>query len=394
MVLLVWFLAIGLYLICGVLYLQFPQLSPLGALGYSDTVSDVIYVAIIGIVGVFFGYSSFSKIKIFGIKDFNNPVFINLCSLCFMVSALLVFLLGVTAYGGYIAFLNTPYSPIYQGSADNETRDVLISSSGLLSIFALLTSVQAKDIKNTKGNKLIITLAMFILFSIFIQGRRENLILLILCFISFYLFNYKISFKRILKIISICAGMLFIAGLGLYLRESTSTSGGSVLTAIPFAVMYETHFSLATLANEVRTHLHDNVPFGGILELFSPVLFIIPAFFYGIFGFNKQSLFENNEVHLYDDKGGQFIFTEAFHSLGYVGVFLHGFILGCMLIIFYRAAKRSGLIIYQFPIVSLIFVAMRKDMTYGVKYISLLFIFMMLFYFIYKLLPLKKNGQY
>ncbi|EBC8997848.1 O-antigen polysaccharide polymerase Wzy, partial [Salmonella enterica] len=109
-------------------------------------------------------------------------------------------------------------------------------------------------------------------------------------------------------------------------------------------------------------------------------------------GLDKQSLFENNEMRFYEDKGGQFIFTEAFHSLGYVGVFLHGLILGVMLIVFYRVAKKSRLIIYHFPIVSLIFVAMRKDLTYGVKYISLLFIFMMIFYFIYKLLPLKNNG--
>ncbi|EBQ7209325.1 O-antigen polysaccharide polymerase Wzy, partial [Salmonella enterica] len=129
-----------------------------------------------------------------------------------------------------------------------------------------------------------------------------------------------------------------IAGLGLYLRESTSTSGGSVFTAIPFAVMYETHFSLATLANEVRTHLYNNLPYGGVLDLFSPILFIIPAFIYGIFGLDKQSLFENNEMRFYEDKGGQFIFTEAFHSLGYVGVFLHGLILGVMLIVFYRVA--------------------------------------------------------
>ncbi|KSB01868.1 hypothetical protein LFZ11_08340 [Salmonella enterica subsp. enterica serovar Fresno str. ST224] len=63
-----------------------------------------------------------------------------------------------------------------------------------------------------------------------------------------------------------------------------------------------------------------------------------------------------------------------------------------MLIVFYLVAKKSRLIIYHFPIISLIFVAMRKDLTYGVKYISLLFIFMMIFYFIYKLLPLKNNG--
>ncbi|EBQ8034742.1 O-antigen polysaccharide polymerase Wzy, partial [Salmonella enterica] len=50
MVFLAWFIAIGIYIICGILYLQFPQLSPLGALAYTDTVGDVIIVVSTGIV--------------------------------------------------------------------------------------------------------------------------------------------------------------------------------------------------------------------------------------------------------------------------------------------------------------------------------------------------------
>lgn len=390
MVLIVWVLVIGLYFTCGIIYLQFPFLSPLGALAYPDTVNDVLYVAAIGIVGAFIGYLTFLKIRLVEIKDFDNTNFICFCSFCFIIFASVVFSLGVASYGGYISFLHTSYTPIYEGSAANETRDVLISTAGLLSIYALLTSVRVKLKMVTRSNKIIILISLIILVSIFIQGRRENLILLLLCFISHYLFINKINVRRVINIFSIVSIMLFVAGFGLYLRESSSTSGGSVLTAIPFAIMYETHFSLATLANEVRTHLHNNLPYGGVLELFSPVLFIIPAFIYNIFGLDKQSLFENSEVRFYEDKGGQFIFTEAFHSLGFLGVFLHGLILGIMLVIFYRIAKKNGLIIYQFPIVSLIFVAMRKDLTYGVKYISLLLICMVIFYFIYKLLPLKK----
>lgn len=389
MVLIAWILVIVLYLICGILYLQFPQLSPLGALSFPDTVNDLIIVIIIGIFGVCTGYISFSRVRLIGIRDFNNPNFINFCSVCFVFSALFVFYLGVHSYGGYFSFIQTPYAPIYEGSAENETKDVLISSSGLLSIYALLTSIRIKIKSTTVINKIIIMISLFILISIFIQGRRENLILLIFCFISYYLLSSSINFSRIIKVILILSVLFFVAGLGLYLRESTSTSGGSVITAIPFAIMYETHFSLATLANEVRGHLYNNLPYGGVLEFLSPILFIIPAFIYGILGLDKQKLFENTEVRYYDDKGGQFIFTEGFHSLGYIGVFIHGLMLGIMLIIFYRVAKKSGLIIYHFPIVSLIFVAMRKDLTYGVKYISLLFIFMMLFYFIYKMLPLK-----
>ncbi|EBC9481915.1 O-antigen polysaccharide polymerase Wzy, partial [Salmonella enterica] len=55
MVFLAWFIAIGIYIICGILYLQFPQLSPLGALAYTDTVGDVIMVVSTGVVGVFLG---------------------------------------------------------------------------------------------------------------------------------------------------------------------------------------------------------------------------------------------------------------------------------------------------------------------------------------------------
>ncbi|WP_346806076.1 oligosaccharide repeat unit polymerase [Enterobacter chuandaensis] len=389
MVLIAWILVIALYLICGILYLQFPQLSPLGALSFPDTVNDLAIVIIIGMCGVCMGYLSFSKVRLIGIRDFNNPSFINFCSMCFAIAALLVFYLGVHSYGGYFSFIHTPYAPIYEGSAENETKDVLISSSGLLSIYALLTSIRTQIKNTTLFNKIVIIISLFVLISIFIQGRRENLILLIFCFISYYLLSSSINFLRIIKVLLIFTILFFIAGLGLYLRESTSTSGGSIITAIPFAIMYETHFSLATLANEVRGHLYNNLPYGGVLEILSPILFIIPAFIYGVLGLDKQKLFENTEIRYYEDKGGQFIFTEGFHSLGYVGVFIHGLMLGITLIVFYRIAKKSGLIIYHFPIVSLIFVAMRKDLTYGVKYISLLFIFMIFFYFVYKLLPLK-----
>lgn len=50
------------------------------------------------------------------------------------------FLWGVSFYGGYITFLNTPYSPIFELS-DNELKDVLISTSGLLSVFSILSSM-------------------------------------------------------------------------------------------------------------------------------------------------------------------------------------------------------------------------------------------------------------
>jgi len=265
----------------------------------------------------------------------------------------------------------------------------MISSSGLLAIFAILTSFEQR-IKNIPFvGCMIILVGFFVLLSIFVQGRRENLILLFLCFVSYYIIGRKLNLALLFKVTLLVSAILLFAGIGLYLRETTSTSGGSIITAIPFAIMYETHFSLATLANEVRTHLDNGMPYGGLMTLLMPILFIIPAFFYTLLGLNKDQIFVNSEPRLYMDKGGQFIFTESFHAMGYIGVFVHGLFLGILLISFYRAAKRTKMILYHFPLVSLIFVGMRKDLTYGVKYISLLFLLMVAFYFIYSVMPKK-----
>lgn len=61
MVFLAWFIIIGIYIICGILYLQFPQLSPLGALAYTDTVCDVMIVVFTGIAGFFSAIFHFLK---------------------------------------------------------------------------------------------------------------------------------------------------------------------------------------------------------------------------------------------------------------------------------------------------------------------------------------------
>lgn len=136
-------------------------------------------------------------------------------------------------------------------------------------------------------------------------------------------------------------------------------------------------------------HTVNGLPYGVVMVLLTPIFFIIPSFFYSVLGLDKDQIFLNSEPRLYMDKGGQFIFTEAFHSLGYIGVFVHGVILGVLLILFYRTAKRTNMILYHFPLVSLIFVGMRKDLTYGIKYISLLFLLMIAFYLIYSVMPKK-----
>lgn len=389
MILILWVSILLFYILFGLIYLTFPELTPLGALIFPDTVNDLLLVVSIGGIGVILGYITFSYIALPEIKDFSKPQFINFCALSFISMSFASFFMGVHEYGGYMDFLQSPYIAIFSGSAENTSRDVMISSSGLLAIFAILTSFQ-KSIRNISfSNRFIICVGFFILLSIFIQGRRENLILLFLCFVSYYIIGRKLNLTLIFKIISLVACILLFAGIGLYIRETASTSGGSVITAIPFAIMYETRFSLATLANEVRMHTVNGLPYGVVMVLLTPILFIIPSFFYSVLGLDKDQIFLNSEPRLYMDKGGQFIFTEAFHSLGYIGVFVHGVILGVLLILFYRTAKRTNMILYHFPLVSLIFVGMRKDLTYGIKYISLLFLLMIAFYLIYSVMPKK-----
>ncbi|MFV8983344.1 hypothetical protein [Serratia fonticola] len=124
-----------------------------------------------------------------------------------------------------------------------------------------------------------------------------------------------------------------------------------------------------------------------------PFLFIVPSLLFSIFGINKGDFFSSSEARIYDDKGGEFVFTEGYYAMGEVGVFIHGIILGAMLILFYRLTRKSQMVLYHFPIVALILVASRKDLTYGVKYISLLFIFMLVFRIIYVVLPKKRSGM-
>lgn len=127
--------------------------------------------------------------------------------------------------------------------------------------------------------------------------------------------------------------------------------------------------------------------------MFYPVFFIVPSFIFSIFGYDKSEVFSFNEPKIYDDKGGSFIFTEAYHSLGNIGVICHGVLLGFLIAYFYSSAKASRNMIFHFPLVSLILVASRKDIIYGIKYISLEFILMFVFYLFIFFFLRKQQGS-
>jgi oligosaccharide repeat unit polymerase len=391
MALFFWCIVVVFYTSVGLFYLTFSNLDPLGAMAMNGAAYDIAQTIFIGCCGVFLGYWLFSRTRLPKTSFLTDKSFLRFCAFGYFGVALLTFTLGVQYYGGYFSFLSTPYSAIYAGSAENEIKDVLISSSGLLSIFAILCFYSSGRINYLA--KPFLALAFIILLSIFIQGRRETLLLLIMCVLSYMFLGKKIRLMNLLKVLIIVMFLLIVAGAGLYIRASSSTSGGGVFSAVGYAVLYETHFTIANLENEIKSHAYNGQPFGGAFELLYPFLFIVPSLLFSIFGINKGDFFSSSEARIYDDKGGEFVFTEGYHAMGEVGVFIHGIILGAMLILFYRLTRKSQMVLYHFPIVALILVASRKDLTYGVKYISLLFIFMLVFRIIYVVLPKKRSGM-
>jgi oligosaccharide repeat unit polymerase len=380
----VWIFFLLFYIAGTGAYLLFSPFEPLGALQYDDSFYYVLLTVFIGALGVFSGYLFLSKINLPRIRGLDSKPFLGFASILYLLLGVVVFFVGVQYYGGYLAFISSPYIPIFGGSAENEIKDTLISTSGLLIIFSVISFLSsAKDKEKRSLTFFLYGLAAFVLLSIFIQGRRENVILLIMTFLSFRFFNGRFDAKKYIRLFLIFMLIMLFAGVGLYLREASSTSGGTVVSAMIFAVLFETHFTVATLANELYNHLVDGQPYAGFLTLLNPVFFIIPSFLFSIIGENKQDLFINTDQGVFESKGGSFIFAEAFHSSGFVGVFLHGVLLGLLLMLFYRSAKRTGYILYHFPIVSLLLVAIRKDITYGVKYISLMYLLLFVFYFIH-----------
>ena len=388
MALLLWGVITFFYMYFGILYLKFSSFEPLGAMIFPEVVNKLVATFIVGALFTTISYSFFirKKRKVYNILK--NDSFLIYAASFYFIMALGSFLIGIQYYGGYVNFLHTPYVAIFSGSAENGIKDVLISSSGLMAIFSVLCSYQV--LTKYKVSKILIALNIVILLSIFFQGRRETLLLLMMTFASFKFLNDKLSFKTLIKALSIIIVLFIFAGVGLYLRSTSETSGGTLSAAIINAVLFETHFTIANLANEIATHTHNNLPFGGLKFLLYPLLFVIPGFIFSLLGYDKGQFFTSTEPRIYDDKGGDFIFTEAYHSLGNLGVIIHAVFLGFLIAYFYSAAKKNSNILFHFPLVSLILVASRKDIIYGIKYISLEFFLLFFFYAIYLLLP-KKN---
>ncbi|QQK72840.1 O-antigen polymerase [Pectobacterium versatile] len=378
------------YVFLGFVYMANPDLEPLGAMGISGVPEAFLLVFIIGYVSVGTGYAISTKRRNPTLRTISSPYFQSYCSLMYLVFSLVLFFWGVSYYGGYVGFISTPYSAILEVS-DNELKDVLISSSGLLAVFSILSAFSGDG--GNKKKYIISLVSLFVLLSVFFQGRRETLVLLMITFLSYKFIGEKLSARGVFKSIAIGFLVAFAAGVGLYLRETTATSGGNILSAISYAILYETHFTIATLGNEIKIHLLDGRDFLGIGSMFQPILFIIPGFIFSLLGLDKAETLGLglSEPKFYDDKGGSFIFSHGIHSLGYIGVVIDGLVIGFLLSYFYKIAKNKKMIFFHFPIVSLILVATRKDVTYGIKYISLQFMAMLFFYLIYKCLPKKNN---
>ncbi|MDR6616600.1 MULTISPECIES: O-antigen polymerase [Klebsiella] len=377
------------YLGFGFAYMSYQELSPLGAMGYTGIPGDVLVVFSVGYISVVIGYIFATRRKVPRLKTISNPYFMHFASYIYLMLALAMFFAGISFYGGYFGFISTPYSAIID-SSDNEVKDVLISTSGLLSVFSILCAFSGGRSKAVRYTVYI--LGLFILLSIFVQGRRETTMLFLMTIMSYKFIGEGLKFRNVLKAVIIAALIAMVAGVGLYIRASGDTSGGSILTAINYAVLYETHFTIATLGNEIRTHFYDGRDYQGFLNLLQPILFVVPSFLFYIVGLDKREALGmvTTEPKIYADKGGSFLFTQAVHSFGYMGVIIDGLVVGFLLAYFYKIARSKNLIFFHFPLVSLVLVAIRKDVTYGIKYISLQFMILFLIIILYKILPNKK----
>lgn len=370
MIILVWALLYLFYLAGAFLFYNLDGVEPLGAMNESGIPQSIMLCSIIASAGVGLGaFSCRGRVRHTILTNANRlSVTIVLFTCC-----LLLFFIGISDYDGYYNFVTSPYIPIFKSSRENSFSDTVISSSGLLACFTVL-SIFKSSIKTPYLKGIILSLSMIVLLSIFIQGRRETFILLMICYIMHKCSNIKFTLKSISKVVALFVLVIFVSAVGLYFRESEEATGGSLLSSIYLSILYETHFTVATIANQIEYSTTKIQSSYSVLQLFSPIFFVLPRFMFSILGFNKDEFFDITSDIPFEDKGGSFVFSGAYYSYGYLGVFIHALFLGYFLMYFWKLYRQYNLPILIFPVVSLTFVTLRKDLIYGFKYISLLYI--------------------
>lgn len=374
------------YITFGTLYLFLDEFTPLGCMNTGIILQNMCLIILIGIIGVLFGIIILKKIiyKLRIIKHVSciaNQKNIYLC-LFIISSSIVLFIYSMFLYGGYIEFIKSNYQPVIYGKYQNEVKDSLIATSSILACYSLFLVLAIN--RNINAKIFIIASAAIINISVFLEGRREYIILIILTFILTNVNTLSQFIKKKTRLIAILFFGFVISGIGLVLRGDITDNENELIINGVKSTLYESHFTIATLANEVQIHSIDRVPHEGILGLFNPIFYIIPRFMFSILNLNKDELFQNNDIGLYRDLGGSFIFSSGFHYFGLVGVFLHAIVLGILISHFNSMYNKTYNSIYALLASCAIFVGVRKDIMFSIKYISIYFLCIMIFKPIYK----------
>lgn len=289
--------------------------------------------------------------------------------LCITAFALLLAVYGYKLYGGFFEFLATPYDPVFEGSAENSYKHVIIATAGILntSLFCYFFDAGLVGRKSFR-NFLLSGILFFIQFTFFLQGKREYLVETVVA-TGFIYVAYRAaktqSHPSVGPFFWIFGGVVALAAAGLAIR-SEDTSAFKLLT---LAIGYEAQFTVATFLNSIYIDNHFDVSYDYLRDFVQVLVIVFPRDLLMLIGLDKDKLIEpgNFDRFYVENKGGQFIFTSAYADGGAIAVLLYAFIFGLILVLIDSESVRSRRWVYAVA-VTYLWVALRKDVVMAFKY--------------------------
>lgn len=380
-------------------YLDFTVLAKYGPF-------DIYLLEAIGVDRIFFKAFGLSLLSLLLVNLFNLPyrvgsvvahtdrvrmhvLALKLVVVTYLISVLALGVFGFHLYGGYLAYLSTPYDPVFEGAAENDYKHVIVATAGLMSVllFAFALALQKHGLRSWW---LFVAkyVPIFLVLSYFVQGKREYLVEVLVVFAVFHLslMSHEQWRKHLLKIFIGLLLLPIFMGVGLYVRGDVTVEDIFSLFQLPLlALGYEAEFTFATLANSLFIKDMYGVGYDYLKVLYDILVYLVPRDVFNLFGINKDDLFLVSKFAGYyvENKGGAFYLVTPFTSFGYFGVIAFSIFLGG---IFYvaeggRKAAVASRVFYALFVMS-IFVLMRKDFALWFKYIYVWLIQPAVIYFV------------
>ena len=307
------------------------------------------------------------------IADLNPVLYDRIDDLVMFAFALLAIgfsFYGFQLYGGLVAFLNTPYDPVFEGASDNSYKHVIIGTAGILNTtvfcyFLMQFSLRARRLLYLA----VLAAALCCQTAFFIQGKREYLLELMtsaglmMAVARAASTGQEIKLARVALFVS---GAIGLGVVGLVLRMETGDGSESLILT---AIGYEASFTVATFLNRVFAAHYYDLDFDLFKDLVDILVISIPRDLLEALGFDKDSLtLTSNFTEIYvENKGGSFVFSSAYAAFGTFGVLLYAAIVGAILRLFDTAAVKSRIWVYA-VCVAYVWVILRKDVILAYKY--------------------------